>query len=143
MQIFEILFGIVIPFIIFWIAGSLILWIAGRIVSGPENAKFTDALWISLLGAILDVALTWVFDNFVASALLPLGLIGDILILVIPLIIILIIYIWLIMRFFDTGVLGAFAVGILYIIFIVIIGIIMAILAATLLVLLLLLFPWP
>ncbi|MFX0079599.1 MAG: hypothetical protein ACFE8O_10215 [Candidatus Hermodarchaeota archaeon] len=141
MQIFEILFGIVIPFLIFWIAGSLILWIAGRIVSGPENAKFTDALWISLLGAILDVALTWVFDNFIAPALLPFGLIGDILILVIPLIVILIIYIWLIMRFFDTGVLGAFAVGILYIIFIVIIGIIMAILAVTLILLLLPFFP--
>ena len=65
----EVLFGIVLPFIIFWIAGSLILWIAGRIVSGPENAKFTDALWISLLGAILDTALTWVFENFVLPAL--------------------------------------------------------------------------
>jgi hypothetical protein len=141
MQIFEILFGIVIPFLIFWIAGSFVLWIAGRIVSGPENAKFTDALWISLLGAILNVALTWVMDNFVTPLLLPLGFLGEILALVLPLIIILIIYIWLIMRFFDTGVLGAFAVGILYVIFIIIIGFIMAFLAVMLILLLLPFFP--
>lgn len=141
MQIFEILFGIVLPFIIFWIAGSLILWIAGRIVSGPENAKFTDALWISLLGAILDTALTWVFDNFVTPSLPTMGPIVDLIISLLPLIIVLIIYIWLIMRFFDTGVLGAFAVGILYFIFIVIIGIIMAVLAVTFIFLLLPFFP--
>ena len=57
MQIFDILFGIVIPFIIFWLAGSLILWIAGRIVSGPENAKFTDAIFVAFLGLLLKFAI--------------------------------------------------------------------------------------
>ncbi len=137
MQLAEIIVFIVIPFLIIWIFGSLVLWLAGRVVSGG-NAKFTDALIISLLGAIINTALTFALDLWVLP-LLPPG--WELLGLVLPLIIILIVYIWLIMRFFDTGVAGALAVGILYIIFMIIILIILGFIAVMLLFLLLPFFP--
>jgi uncharacterized membrane protein YvlD (DUF360 family) len=140
MQIVELIV-LVISFLIVWLFGSLVLWVAGRVVSGPENAKFTDALWISLLGAIINEVLGWVMDTFVAPLLLPLGLIGVIIALVVPLLVVFIIYIWLIMHFFDTGILGAIAVGLLYFIFMIIIGFILIFIGVFLLVLLLALFP--
>lgn len=125
LQIIEFIILVIIPFLIMWLFGSLILWGAGRIVAGPENAKFTDALWIALLGAILNEVLSWVIENFVSPLLIPLGLIGQIIAIVLPLLVVFILYIWLIMHFFDTGVLGAIAVGLLYMIFMIIIAFIL------------------
>ncbi|MFX1510465.1 MAG: hypothetical protein ACFFBR_09190 [Promethearchaeota archaeon] len=127
-----------ISFLIIWIFGSIILWLAGKVVSG-YNAKFTDALWISLIGAIIQTLLGLAMTFFVIP-LLPAGLLGLILGTVVPLIIVLIVYIWLIMHFFDTGFLGALAVGILYFIFMIIIGIVLIIIGAILLVFLIMIF---
>ena len=139
MQFVELFFAAIV-FIIVWLFGSLVLWLAGKLVSG-YNAKFTDALAISLLGAIINWGISWVMDNFVASLLAPLGLVGMIIGLVVPLLIVLIVYILLIMHFFDTGFLGAFAVGILYLIFMIIILIVLGIFAVIIIGLLLLIFP--
>ncbi|MFX1318482.1 MAG: hypothetical protein ACFE9D_10975 [Promethearchaeota archaeon] len=139
MQIVELIVEGII-FLILWLFGSLILWLAGKVVSG-YNAKFTDALIISLLGTIISRVFNWVMVTFVSSYLLSLGLIGAILVILIPLIIVLIVYIVLIMHFFDTGFLGALAVGILYVIFMVIILIILGIFIGVLILLLLVLFP--
>ena len=133
MQILEFIVLVIIPFLIVWLLGSLILWIAGRVVAGPENAKFTDALWISLLGAIINEILGWVIDTFVGP-LLPAGLIGQILAIAIPLLVVFILYIWLIMHFFDTGILGAIAVGLLYVIFMIIIAFILVFILVLLLI---------
>ncbi len=138
MLIAELIFA-AISFLIFWLVGSLILWLAGKVVSG-YNAKFTDALAIALLGAIINMGLSWVMEVFVIP-ILPPGLTGFFLGVILPLIIVLIVYIWLIMHFFDTGFLGALAVGILYIIFMIIIGIILVIIGAVILILLLTIFP--
>jgi hypothetical protein len=137
MLIAELIF-LAITFLIFWLLGSLILWGAGKVVSG-YNAKFTDALLISLLGAIINMGLTWVMESFVIP-MLPPGLIGLILATVVPLIIVLIVYIVLIMHFFDTGFLGALAVGILYFIFIFIIGLVLVMVGVVLLVILVAIF---
>lgn len=131
MQLAELIIFI-IGFLISWILGSLILWAAGKVVSG-YNAKFTDALAISLLGSIINYGVSWVFGF--------LGFTDIIFGLIVPLIIVLIVYIVLIMHFFDTGFLGALAVGILYFIFMIIIGIVLVIVGVILLVILLALLP--
>jgi hypothetical protein len=115
-----------------WLFGSFVLWLAGKVVSG-YNAKFTEALIISLLGTIINIGVSWVFGFF--------GFTDLIFGVIVPLVIVLIVYILLIMHFFDTGFLGALAVGILYFIFMIIIGIILLIIGVILLVLLLALFP--
>jgi hypothetical protein len=134
MQIgFLITLGLI--FLVVWLFTSFILYLAGRVVSG-ENAKFTDALLITLIGNILNVILLTVFTIFVAPLLLPLGLLGTLLVTILPWIIVLFVYIWLVMRFFDTGILGAIAVGLIVIVISIIIGIAMIIVGVILLVLL-------
>jgi len=112
-----------LSFLVIWLVTSFILWLAGRVVSG-ENAKYTDALLITLIGNIINFILLYLFQFFVESLLLPLGLIGVILIISIPWLIVLVGYIWLIMKFFDTEILGAIAVGILVVVISIIIGVI-------------------
>ena len=43
---------LLINLIINIIVVSPILWIAGRLLAGKDKAKFTDALWIVILGNI-------------------------------------------------------------------------------------------
>lgn len=112
-----------LSFLVIWLVTSFVLWLAGRVVSG-ENAKFTDALLITLIGNILNFILLYLFQLFIQPFLLPLGLIGVILIISIPWLIVLVVYIWLIMKFFDTGILGAIAVGLLVVVISIIIGVI-------------------
>jgi hypothetical protein len=112
-----------LSFLVIWLVTSFILWVAGRVVSG-QNAKYTDALLITLIGNIINFILLYLFQYFVEPLLLPLGLIGAILIISIPWLIVLVGYIWLIMKFFDTEVLGAVAVGLLVVVISIIIGVI-------------------
>ena len=112
-----------LSFLVIWLVTSFILWLAGRVVSG-ENAKYTDALLITLIGNIINFILLYLFQFFVEQLLLPLGLIGAILIISIPWLIVLVGYIWLIMKFFDTEILGAVAVGLLVVVISIIIGVI-------------------
>lgn len=130
---FLITLGLIFLFV--WLFTSFILYLAGRVVSG-ENAKFTDALLITLIGNILNVILLAAFTIFIEPLLLPLGLLGTILVLVLPWIIVLFVYIWLVMRFFDTGILGAIAIGLIVIVISIIIGVIIIIAAAILLIIL-------
>lgn len=88
-----------------------VLWIAGRLIVGKEKAKFTDAIWIVVLGVILGA---------VVGAFLH-GLIGAL--------VSFIVWLALIKHFFDCGWLKAFIVAVLaaiiFIIIAVIIGIIL------------------
>jgi hypothetical protein len=88
---------------------SPVLWIAGRLLAGKDKAKFTDALWIVILGTIIGA----VFQAFLEGML---GLLGSI--------IMLIIWLALVKHFFDTGWLKALVIAILaIIIYIVIVAI--------------------
>lgn len=95
------------------IVGTLIvapfLWISGRSLVGKDKAKFFDAIWIVLLGTII---------NAVISAFLP-GLLGAI--------IIFIVWLGLIKHFFDCGWIMAFAIALIAVIIIIIVGAILAI----------------
>jgi hypothetical protein len=55
--IFRILIGLVIT--------APALWYVGKLRVGPEKAKFTDALWISLAGTVLNAIIgTFVITGF-------------------------------------------------------------------------------
>ena len=71
------------------------LWLVGRAMVGKEKAKFTDALWIVVLGVIINAVLSM----FVS------GLLG--------LLVTLVVWVWLIKHFFDTGWGKAALVGII------------------------------
>jgi len=86
-----------------------VLWIAGRMLAGKDKAKFTDALWIALLGTVIGAvvgALGW-------------GLIGAIIMFVI--------WLALIKHFFDCGWLKAFVIAVVAVIIFVIIVFILAV----------------
>ena len=84
------------------------LWISGRVLVGKEKAKFLDAVWIIILGALVG----GIFSYF--------EIIG-----IIALIIQLLIWLGLVKHFFDTGWLKAFAISVLAVIILVVIGFIL------------------
>jgi len=83
-----------------------ILWLVGRALVGGQKAKFTDAIWIVVLGTIIG-AVVGVFVGSLISA-----------------IIMFVVWLALIKHFFDCGWLKAFAIALLaVIIFIVIVAV--------------------
>lgn len=121
-----------LSFLVIWLVTWFILWVVGRIVWG-KDAQVTDALLITLIGNIINFILLYFFQYFVAPYLLPLGLPGVILIISIPWLIVLVGYIFLIVKFFDAGILGAIAVGLLVVVISIIIGVIFVAYGPTLL----------
>jgi len=101
--------NLLIQIIISVIILSPILWLIGRALVGKQKAKFTDAIWIVALGIII---------NTILGAYIH-GLLGFI--------VTLLIWLWLIKHFFDTGWLMALAIAIIAII---VLGVIVLILAA-------------
>ena len=76
-MIIQIIAGVIIV--------SPILWLVGRSMVGKEKAKFTDAIWIVVLGTVINAVL----GTFVHGAL--------------GFIVTLIVWIALIKHFFDAG----------------------------------------
>ena len=81
-----------------------VLWLSGRALVGKEKAKFVDAIWIIILGALIG----GIFSYF--------EIIG-----IIALIIQLLIWLGLVKHFFDTGWLKAFVISVLAVIILVVI----------------------
>lgn len=104
MSILYLLVGIVVNVIV----NSLFVWLAGRALVGAEKAKFTDAIWIVVIGAVIGGilgAFNW-------------GLIGAI--------ISFILWLALIKHFFDCGWVTAFIIAIVAAIIQIVIGFILA-----------------
>jgi len=80
-------------FLIRFLIVALAIWIVGRSTVGKNKAKFSDALWISLLGLIIGTLISRFipFLGFFIALILWLGLIH---------------------HFFDTGWLGALGIAI-------------------------------
>jgi len=93
-----------------------ILWLVGRSMVGGAKARFTDAIWIVLLGTIINAVL----GMFVHGAL--------------GFIITLIVWILLIKHFFDAGWGKAILIGILAIVVLVIVALVLVFLGAAALV---------
>ena len=94
---------------------SPVLWISGRLLAGKDKAKFTDALWIAILGTVI-------------VDLLGLFIVG-----IIAALIVLVIWVALIKHFFDCGWLKALAIGIVAIIMLAVIAIILGLLGIVIL----------
>ena len=43
-----------------------VLWIAGRLLAGKDKAKFTDALWIVVLGTVVNAVFLYFFAGVIA-----------------------------------------------------------------------------
>jgi len=86
------------------------LWISGRLLVGRERAKFTDALWIVVLGVVTGAIISYFVGGILAS------------------IIMLIIWLALIKHFFDCGWLKAIVIAIFAAIIFVIIAAVLALL---------------
>ena len=98
--------ALVISIIVNTIIISPVLWLSGRAIVGKEKAKFTDAIWIAILGTVIGTFFGAYFSGIIAT------------------IILLILWLALVKHFFDCGWLKAFVISILaVIIFIVIVAI--------------------
>jgi hypothetical protein len=86
--------NVIVPTIIL----SPFLWLAGRALVGKEKAKFTDAIWIILVGTLFGTLFSYVFTGIIAS------------------IIQLIVWLALVKHFFDCGWLKALAISIVTVI---------------------------
>ena len=109
------LINLVIHVIVNAIVLTGVLWISGRLLAGKDKAKFTDALWIAVLGTVIADVL----GIFIVGILATL--------------IVLFIWIALIKHFFDCGWLKAIAIGIIAIIMLAIIAFILALLGIAIL----------
>jgi hypothetical protein len=87
---------------------SPVLWIAGRLLAGKDKAKFTDALWIEVLGTVIGGVFTYLFDGIIAG------------------LIVLFIWLALVKHFFDTGWLKALAIAIVAVLIWIVIAVIIA-----------------
>ena len=103
--------GIVIRIIVL----SPVLWIAGKALAGAK-AKFTDAVWIVVLGTIIGGVLEALFAG--VSGVLSL----------LSSIVVFIIWLALVKHFFDTGWLKALAIVIVVVVIYIIIAVILALL---------------
>ena len=84
------------------------LWISGRLLVGKEKAKFTDAIWIAVLGTIVGGVFQFFFTGIIAA------------------IIMIIVWLGLVKYFFDCGWLKALAISIIAIIIFAIVAVIIA-----------------
>ncbi len=120
LDIVSILIGLLTTIIILVVFAVPALWISGRLLAGKHNAKFTDAVWIVVLGAVV----LWFFNIFVAS------LISGLVLTLLSYFILLIIWLGLVKHFFDCGWLRALAISIIAVIiaivFLVIIAFVLA-----------------
>jgi len=99
---------LVIHVIVNTIILSPVLWLSGRALAGKDKAKFTDAIWIVVLGTVIGT----LFGAFFIGWLAP--------------VIQLIIWLALVKHFFDCGWLKALAISILAAIIFVVIGVLLA-----------------
>jgi len=100
----ELLFAF-IEFIVKLIVLTVVFYVAGRVVVGKRRARFSDAFVISLFGTLVGTIL---------SLFIPHYWLGEVLSLIV--------WLLLIRHYYETGWLGALAVGILAVIVMIILG---------------------
>jgi len=101
------LVGLLINIVVGTIIVAPFLWLSGRSLVGKDKAKFLDAIWIVLLGTII---------NTVIGAF-SLGLLAAV--------IMLIVWLALIKHFFDCGWIMAFVIALVAVVIIIAVAIIL------------------
>jgi len=98
--------GLLISIVVAVIFVAPILWLVGRALVGKEKAKFTDAIWIVVLGVVIGAIIGIFVGGLIAAVIM------------------FIIWLALVKHFFDCGWLMAFAIAILaVIVFVVVVAI--------------------
>jgi len=87
-----------------------VLWLAGRLLVGKEKAKFTDAIWIAALGTIIGSLLGYLFSGIIAT------------------IVVIVLWLALIKKFFDCGWAKAFLVALIAAVIFIVIGAVLVLL---------------
>jgi hypothetical protein len=100
--------GLLIQIVVGIIFIAPILWLVGRALVGKEKAKFTDAIWIVVLGTVIGA----VVGAFVGS--------------LISAVIMFVVWLALIKHFFDCGWLKAFVIAVIAVIVFLVIAAIVA-----------------
>ena len=96
--------GLLVNVVVGTIIVAPVLWLAGRWLVGKEKAKFFDAVWIVLLGTVINAVISYFLPALIA------------------LIVMFIVWLALIKHFFDCGWLMAFAIAVVAVIIIVVVA---------------------
>jgi len=96
--------ALVISLIVRIVILAPVLWISGRLLAGKQNAKFSDAIWIVILGSIIGGIIEYFFAGWISA------------------IIVLLIWLALVKHFFDCGWLKALAISIVAIVIFIVIA---------------------
>jgi len=105
MDLIALLIQIVVGVIII----APILWLAGRALAGKDKAKFTDAIWIVVLGTVIGAVVGAFVGGLIAALIM------------------FIVWLALIKHFFDCGWLKALVIAIIAVIIFIIIVAVLAI----------------
>ncbi len=108
------LIALLIQIVVSTIIIAPVLWLVGRSLSGKDKAKFTDAIWIVVLGTVIGAV--------VGAVAVGWGWIGPI--------IMIIVWLALIKHFFDCGWFKALAIAIVAVVVFVIIFFILGVILA-------------
>jgi hypothetical protein len=103
----SLIIDLVIQIVIWTIFVVPALWISGRLLAGKENAKFTDALWIVVLGTVIYYFTSFFIEAFFVEVF------GSFLL---SYLVLLLIWLALVKHFFDCGWLKALAISIITVI---------------------------
>ncbi len=109
------LIALLIQIVIGTIIVAPVLWLAGRALVGKEKAKFTDAIWIVVLGTVLGAIIGAFIGGLVAAVVM------------------FVVWLALIKHFFDCGWIMAFAIAIIAVIIFIIIVAVLALIGIGLL----------
>ncbi|MDR0373090.1 MAG: hypothetical protein LBI79_05990 [Nitrososphaerota archaeon] len=100
--------GLLIQIVIAIIVVAPILWLVGRALAGKHNAKFTDAIWIVVLGIVIGTILGALIGGLFST------------------IIMFFVWLGLIKHFFDCGWIKAFAIAVVSVIVFAVIAFLLA-----------------
>jgi hypothetical protein len=94
MDFVELLISIIVSIIVV----APVLWLVGRALVGKEKAKFTDAIWIVVLGVVIGAIVGVLIGGLFAALIM------------------FVVWLALIKYFFDCGWLMAFAIAVIAVI---------------------------
>jgi hypothetical protein len=100
--------GLLIQIVVAIIFVAPILWLVGRALVGGQKAKFTDAIWIVVLGILIGTILGWFIGGIISS------------------IIMFFVWLGLIKHFFDCGWLKAFVIALIAVVVFIVIAFLLA-----------------
>ncbi|MGB9960098.1 MAG: hypothetical protein ACPLKQ_06230 [Candidatus Bathyarchaeales archaeon] len=103
------LMALLIQVVVNIIVVAPVLWLSGRALVGKDKAKFTDAIWIVVLGVVLGAIVNFFIGGLLAALVM------------------FVVWLALIKHFFDCGWLKAFVIAVLAVIIFIIIVAILAV----------------